>query len=98
MNVCFFHFLDLTWTKFYIKSNLYFEENHTLNFLFYVTLMMLTIFSQNPALAYIDPGAGSLMVQLLIATIAGGAVASQMYWRKIKKFFLLILSKISKKQ
>jgi hypothetical protein len=39
-----------------------------------------------PALAYIDPGTGSVLVQALIAAIAGIAVSSRMYWQKIKVF------------
>jgi hypothetical protein len=36
-------------------------------------------------LAYIDPGAGSFVIQALLATIAGIAVTGRIYWSKIKK-------------
>ena len=39
-------------------------------------------------LAYIDPGAGSFVIQALLATIAGIAVMGRLYWSKIKRFFL----------
>jgi len=35
-------------------------------------------------LAYIDPGAGSFVVQALIAMVAGIAVTGRLYWKKIK--------------
>ena len=35
-------------------------------------------------LAYIDPGAGSFVVQALIAMVAGIAVTGRLYWSKIK--------------
>jgi len=35
-------------------------------------------------LAYIDPGTGSYLIQLLIATILGSLFALKTYWRKIR--------------
>ena len=35
------------------------------------------------ALAYIDPTAGGLLVQLLLAGIAGVAVIARLYWSKL---------------
>jgi hypothetical protein len=37
-------------------------------------------------LAYVDPGAGSFILQALVASIAGAAVAVSAYWRRIKRF------------
>ena len=37
-------------------------------------------------LAYIDPGTGSYLIQLLIATILGSLFALKTYWRKIRAF------------
>jgi hypothetical protein len=37
-------------------------------------------------LAYIDPGTGSVLVQALIAAIAGIAVTTRLYWERIKVF------------
>lgn len=39
------------------------------------------------ALAYIDPGTGSFLVQALVAAVAGIAVTSRAYWGKIRAFF-----------
>ncbi len=37
--------------------------------------------------AYLDPGSGSFILQLLIAGILGGLVALRMSWSKIKARF-----------
>jgi hypothetical protein len=38
-------------------------------------------------LAYIDPGSGSMLLQVLLGGIAGVAVAVRMYWRRVRAFF-----------
>jgi len=37
--------------------------------------------------AYIDPGAGSLIIQMLIASFVGGLYLLKVYWAKVKGFF-----------
>jgi hypothetical protein len=37
--------------------------------------------------AYLDPGTGSLIIQAVVAVLAGAAVVITSYWQKIKKFF-----------
>jgi hypothetical protein len=39
------------------------------------------------AYAYVDPGTGSYMLQLLMAALFGAAFTIKTYWRKIKAFF-----------
>lgn len=41
----------------------------------------------SPVWAYIDPGAGSFILQAIVASLAGAAVAVSAYWRRIKRFF-----------
>jgi hypothetical protein len=36
------------------------------------------------AWAYLDPGTGSYIFQMLIASIVGGLFALKMYWRRLK--------------
>ena len=43
--------------------------------------------------AYIDPGSGSILLQAIIAAIAGAGTAISIYWKKIKLFFTKILKK-----
>jgi hypothetical protein len=38
-------------------------------------------------LAYIDPGTGSIIVQALVATFVGAAVAVKLFWHRILIFF-----------
>lgn len=39
------------------------------------------------AMAYIDPSAGGLLVQILLGGIAGIGVLVKLYWGKLTKFF-----------
>ena len=39
------------------------------------------------ASAYLDPGTGSILLQGLIAAVAGIAVAGRIYWDRIKRLF-----------
>ncbi len=38
-------------------------------------------------LAYIDPGGGSMIIQVIVATVLGGLVAIKTFWRNIINFF-----------
>jgi len=40
-------------------------------------------------LAYLDPGAGSLLLQLLAGSLAGVAVMGRLYWRRVKRVLRL---------
>jgi hypothetical protein len=57
--------------------------SHYLSFVFvagYFTLM------PSLAHAYIDPGSGSMFLQLAIAAIAGGLFTLKIYWQRLKNF------------
>lgn len=51
-----------------------------------IALLSVTLFS-NPAYAYLDPGTGSMIVQMIIGVIAGASVAIGAFWGKIMAFF-----------
>lgn len=36
---------------------------------------------------YLDPGSGSMLVQVLLAVVLGAGVAVKIFWRSIKAFF-----------
>ncbi len=38
-------------------------------------------------IAYIDPGTGSIILQALVATVVGAAIAVKLFWHRILKFF-----------
>ena len=37
-----------------------------------------------PALAYLDPGTGSMILQVLLGGFAGALVIGRLYWQRIK--------------
>jgi hypothetical protein len=38
-------------------------------------------------LAYLDPGTGSMLVQLLVGGVAAVAVTAKLYWHRILRLF-----------
>ena len=44
-------------------------------------------------MAYLDPGSGSFILQLLIAAILGGLIAIRAYWGRVKNFIRGIFSR-----
>lgn len=50
--------------------------------------MLALLASVNPAPpAYLDPGSGSYLLQLLIAGVMGGLLMLRVYWGKVSDFF-----------
>lgn len=47
-------------------------------------LLVTTVGSAQDAFAYIDPGSGSILLQLVLGGVAGAAVVVKMYWQKLK--------------
>lgn len=43
--------------------------------------------------AYLDPGSGSYIIQIIIAGFVAGSFAIKMYWRKIKAFLQSFFNK-----
>jgi len=62
--------------------------------IFTIAVIMQMLLPQT-AFAYLDPGTGSYIFQVLVATLIGGLFTVKMYWQKIKNFFI---SRFSKKQ
>jgi len=50
-------------------------------------LELQPLLSSRAPFAYLDPGSGSFILQLLVAGILGGLVALRMSWSKIKARF-----------
>lgn len=40
-----------------------------------------------PAFAYLDPGSGSMILQLLLGGIAGGIMMVKLYWERVTNIF-----------
>ena len=52
-----------------------------------VVLMLVGIMPTGVTQAYLDPGSGSLLIQIIIAGILGLLVAIKLYWSRIVAFF-----------
>ena len=48
---------------------------------------ILCITASSPAYAYLDPGTGSLIIQIVIGAIAAIGVTLKLYWHKFRVFF-----------
>ena len=53
--------------------------------------------SSAPASAYVDPGAGSMILQAVIGAAAAGVTVISIYWQKIKAFISKKFVRTSKK-
>jgi hypothetical protein len=53
--------------------------------MFFLTNVLLSGFGDK--LAYLDPGSGSFLIQLLIAALLGAGIALRASWGKVKTFF-----------
>jgi hypothetical protein len=42
--------------------------------------------SATPASAYLDPGTGSMLLQMILGGVAGALVIGKLYWQRIKDF------------
>jgi len=58
-------------------------------------ILVLLSFSTE-AYAYLDPGTGSYILQLIIAGLLGGLFALKMFWSKVKNFFVNLFSRGNK--
>lgn len=67
------------------------EANSKLIYSF-MTICVFMVFSK-PAYAYLDPGTGSMMLQAVLAVIAGASVTIGLFWRRIKSLFSRILTR-----
>lgn len=50
-------------------------------------LLGIILIEPHYALAYIDPSAGGLLVQILLGSIAGIGVLVKLYWGKLTEYF-----------
>ena len=63
----------------------------------FIFLFLLTDVLTQTAYAYLDPGTGSYIFQILIASFVGGLFAIKLFWRQIILFFKKLFSKNQKK-
>jgi hypothetical protein len=65
------------------------KRSSVLDYCFKILFLAVFIFllSEKRAFAYLDPGSGSMIVQIIIGTIAASAIAIKTFWVKIRSFF-----------
>jgi hypothetical protein len=51
-----------------------------------------TLFFTGPAWAYLDPGTGSMMLQLLLGGVAGAMVVGKLYWQRLREVVTSLFS------
>jgi hypothetical protein len=59
-------------------------------------LVVLLLTTPDPLPAYVDPGSGSFLVQMLIAGVLGASVTLKTFWKQIKSHFRRSDSSIQK--
>lgn len=58
----------------------------------FMAFHLISLIIPGDAHAYINPGSGSFIVQVIIASLLGGAVTAKLYWSGIKNFFKRLFS------
>ncbi len=61
-----------------------------------IVLALFYLVFTEEAYAYLDPGTGSYILQLIIAGLLGGLFALKMFWSKVKNFFVNVFSRGNK--
>jgi hypothetical protein len=56
-------------------------------------ILILLLGFPKPNYAYIDPGTGSYVIQILIAAFISISFAVKIFWKKIKTFFRKLFKK-----
>jgi hypothetical protein len=51
------------------------------------TLIIVLFVAARPAYAYVDPGTGGMLAQLLTGGVAGLLIVLRLYWSRIKRWF-----------
>jgi len=65
--------------------------------LFTLVLLFRGLFVSD-AYAYIDPGSGSMFIQVIVGALVGVGIAIKLYWEKIKFKFSIMRSSKSKNE
>ncbi len=57
----------------------------------FITVLLLLIVTD--AFAYLDPGTGSMLLQVILGGVAAVAVAVKLYWHKLRAAFSMAKKK-----
>jgi hypothetical protein len=64
-----------------------------MNKIFILALGLLPTFLETRAHAYIDPGSGSFLFQIMVASLVGAGFAVKAHWTRIKTFIKNLFQK-----
>lgn len=59
-------------------------------------LILFLFVAVTPASAYLDPGTGSYIIQILIGFLVGGLYMAKVYWAQLKTFITTLVDKKKK--
>lgn len=62
-----------------------------------LVLLFWTLAVPKKTYAYLDPGSGSYMLQIVVGFILGGVVGLKLFWTKIKTFIKGIFTRFFQK-
>ena len=54
---------------------------------FILIVLFLSLIAPSAAYAYLDPGSGSMLLQLVLGGLAGLAVIAKLYWHRLLGLF-----------
>ena len=58
-----------------------------MKFILAIIALIFTLLLSPNAHAYLDPGSGSYMLQILLGTLVAGFFAIKQYWHRLRYFF-----------
>lgn len=54
---------------------------------FVIAVLVAWLLGEAPAQAYLDPGSGSMLLQLLLGGVAAVGVIGKLYWNRLMSLF-----------
>ena len=60
----------------------------TLNVVLFVAMFLFVSHLRGRAEAYLDPGTGSMVLQLVLGGVVGALALGKLYWRRLKAIVL----------
>ncbi|MFA6511988.1 MAG: hypothetical protein WCV86_02620 [Patescibacteria group bacterium] len=64
----------------------------------FLAIIFILLADLQPAHAYLDPGSGSFILQMILGVVLGSLVALKVFFRRIKAFFFARFSRSKEKE
>ena len=59
----------------------------------YPLFIAVALLTAQDTYAYLDPGTGSMILQVVVGTIVGAFMAIKLYWSRLREFFRKMIKK-----